>query len=185
MIRQVDTNNPAQYNVALCPPREAVLQFRELKAELKQVIGWYSACNADAHLTFDMFILTSARLTQLEDDLEKFAALVKEGACTFSGFGFFEESHTIYAKPDDDTERLIKQWFDAYTQCRTLPDGLMKIAPHITVGKGIKPVLWGRAKSLFIDKQFVTSFICSDIAIRKFNISRRQYDLYKRFAFGG
>lgn len=185
MIRQVDTNNPAQYNVALCPPREAVLQFRELKAELKQVIGWYSACNADAHLTFDMFILTSVRLQQLEEDLERFAAQVKEGKCTFSGFGFFDESHTIFAKPDAETDDRLQEWFTTYKRHRSLPDGQELLSPHITVGKGIKPVLWGRAKSLFVDKQFVTSFICADIAIRRFNPAKRQYDVYKRFSFTG
>lgn len=181
---RTDMPHPLQCNIALCPPREVVAQFRELKLQLKQVIGWYSACNADAHLTFDMFFVTPTRLQILEDDLERFAAVAKGGDCTFSGFGYFEESHTIYAKPDAATQALIEKWYNLYTGCRTLPSTLSGITPHITIGKGIRPVLWGRAKSLFIDKQFVTTFACADIAIRRFNPARRQYAIYKRFAYG-
>lgn len=183
MLRNSETSNLVQCNVAICPPREVVAEFRELKLQLKHVIGWYSACNADAHITLDVFILNAAKLQTLEDDLERFAAGAKSGACTFSGFGFFEESHTISAKPDEAAEQQLQQWFTGYSRCRTLPGGLESFSPHITIGKGIKPVLWGRAKSLFIDKQFVTSFVCGDIAIRKFNPWRRQYDVYQRFAF--
>lgn len=174
-------NNIPEYIIAICPNAEVVKEVAALKQQLYDGINhWFSSYKSLAHITIEPFEADEKALAWRRERWIAFASAQHNQRLTFNSFNWFNEARTIFVAPDEASALWLKTIGDAYSES-VAP--LIRFSPHLTIGKGIKPHLFERAKQVFAGKPVKISFNCTGIALRKFNPVRRQYDIIERFYF--
>jgi 2'-5' RNA ligase len=172
-----------KYNIAICPPVEVVAEVKRLKLLLKERIGWYSSSNAEAHVTFDVFECDDWLIKNWYTLLHQFSGIQESQTVQFNFISAFQSSHTVFIAPSEESELYIKQLFAGYRQVVGDKGQLTEISPHITIGKGLRQQQFEQAVELLKTQQVSLSFVCDNIALRRFDEQRKQYEVLDRFYF--
>lgn len=170
-----------RYAVAISPPDPVIEQVRELKQKLRSVIGWYKSVNAHAHITFNVFGADPVMLNRWERYTAGFAVQQVPVPLQFIHTDTFPNG-TFFLTPDESSARSLTHMMKAFHLQAPLP-AKQSLTPHISIGRQLTPEYLSVARALIRETDI--RFVCSDIVLRRFNNSRMQYDIYKRFPFGG
>ena len=171
------------YMSAICPEGEAKERAALEKEQLYSVVNYqYPSYKSLGHITIERFEADEELLTWRRDRLRTFASEMSRQVLIFNAFNWFDNSRTIFVAPDAKSKLWLKNMGDVYSES-VAP--IVRFNPHLTVGRGIAPHLFEKAKEFFADKPVNISFNCTNIALRRFNSARRQFDVVERFYFGG
>lgn len=171
----------SQYSVVISPPDPVLEEVRQMKQALRSAINWYSSVNALAHITFNVFEAEDDEIARWEAYVASFAAQQSSFAIrldhtsTFSNGAFFLE-------PDDHSDLLLIQMMKAFHQQAPF-SAKESVTPHLSIGRRLKPEQLPLARALI--REVDIRFVCDNLVLRRFNEGRKQYDIYKRFPFGG
>lgn len=170
-----------KYSVVISPPDTVIDQVRQLKDKLRSVIGWYKSVNALAHITFNVFNADAVMLNRWESYVTEFAAQQVPVSLRFNATASFPNG-AFFLSPDKASEQVLIRMMRAFHLQAPLPAKL-SLAPHMSIGRQLTPEHLSIARALIREADI--RFVCSDIFLRLFNKSRMQYDIFKRFPFGG
>jgi 2'-5' RNA ligase len=174
-----------KYSIAICPPDNIVLLVKEYKQRLSKAIGrGYPSLNADAHISFETFNADTEMLKPIEQYLEKFCLAQEPFEIHLLGTDTFHFG-TFYIAVENPSRGILRSLM------ATVNNSLFKknldadsYVPHMSVARSQLT-----KQELAIAKDLITGvdlkFICDNIAIRKFDPAKQQYDVYKRFWFNG
>lgn len=175
-----------RYSVAIVPPEVVIEEVRQLKQNLRLQIGWYRSVNALAHITFNVFEADTAMLLRYESYVAGFAAQQAPVSLRFDHTGSFSNG-AFFLAPDDVSDLLLLQMMHTFHQQWPLPaDKSRKLyksfTPHMSIGRALSVEHLATAGNIIPEADI--RFVCDNIVIRRFNESRKQYDIYQRFPFG-
>lgn len=172
-----------QCSVAISPPVMVIERVRQLKQKLRSAIGWYPSVNALAHITFNVFRSDAPALLQWEEYIAHFATQQSSGSLHFNRTDAFSNG-AFFLAPDEASEHVLTDMMqDFHRPAPFSPTARQSLKPHISIARRLSTSQLAIARALIpaIDIRFV----CNDLVLRRFNKSRKQYDIYKRFGFGG
>lgn len=171
-----------KYSVVLSPPDETLELVKALKQRLRAAIGWYKSVNALAHITFNVFEADETMLQQWEAYLTDFAARQQYQPLLFDHTGTFANG-AFFLAPDAASEHVLVRMMKDFHGGTFLDAPVKSATPHISIGRQLTADELATAHALI--PEVALGFTLQDIVLRRFNESRKQYDIYKRFAFGG
>ncbi len=169
-----------QYSVAISPPDAVIQQIKKLKQKLQAIIGWYSSANAPAHITFNLFQSDACPDLRWETYIDRFALQQPPVSLRFDRTGSFENG-AFFLAPDEPSRQLLVNLMKRFHRMSPL-SRYQSTTPHISIGRRLTSNQLSVARLLI--REVDIQFICRDIVLRRFNESRKQYDLYQRFPFG-
>lgn len=171
-----------QYSAAVMPPENIIQDIRLMKKKLQDAIGWYHSCHSDAHITFNVFRGGEPVIGKWMDYVKHFAALLGPMRLCFNKTGVFSNGAFILL-PDEVTDELLTGIMKSFRKGSPYHHFGKPTQPHISIGRRLT------MENIEIAKQVIPAceiaFTCDNIALRKLNNEKRQYDVYKRFYFGG
>jgi len=170
-----------EYMIAFCPNADVVDFVSVLKEELFIAIGKrFKSHKANGHFTIDWVDATDEILDIYIRNIEMFVVQLSSKTVKLNAIKDFGET-AIYVAPDNEADRWMKLIARRYfKQVR----GMRKsINPHMTIGKNIATGYLDQAKAVFNNIEVNISFLCDNIALRKFNPIKGQYEVIKRFYF--
>lgn len=168
-----------RYSVAISPPDRVIEQVRQLKQQLRAAIGDYHSMNANAHISFAAFLAHDNDLHHYETRIARFAARQQPVSLLFDHTDTFEGG-TFFLAPDTVSSLLLTTMMKDFLWSRYKK---YSAVPHMSIGRRLTPEQLFVAGALIPEADI--GFICSDLVLRRFNPDRKQYDIYRRFAFGG
>jgi hypothetical protein len=176
----ITENETSQYSIAICPPQEVVKYFVRLKLELFKEIGKYGSRNSEVHCTFNVFEALEQQLATTESFLELFVLQLKPIELRFNNIGSFKGANAFFVGPDESTKEFLKPVMQKFK--RAFPHkGSFSTEPHLSLGRRLNDKQLLLAHELFKDRKIDFSFVWDNLAIRKFDPKRGQYNIYKRF----
>ncbi len=176
LFPNIDT---VRYSVVISPPDAVIGQVRQLKQQLRQAIGWYGSVSALAHITFNVFEAGTEALQRWELYTAGFAIQQQPVYLQFPHTGTFANG-AFFLAPDEDSDQCLIRMMQAFHLQAPLP-ARQSAMPHMSIGRRLSAAQLAIAQSLIRDTDI--HFECRDLVLRRFNETRRQYDIYKRFPF--
>jgi len=170
-----------KYSVVISPPDTVIEAVRQLKQQLRQAIGWYHSVNALAHITFCEFHAGTDTLARQEAYIARFAAGQSPVTLRFDHTGIFA-SGAFYLAPDEASGQLLGRMMKDFQLGMRLPAYKPPATPHLSISRRLGATQLPVAGTVIGEVDI--SFYCEDIVLRRFNETRRQYDIYRRFPFG-
>jgi hypothetical protein len=172
-----------KYSFAVCPPDETVAWFREKKDELASHIGWYPSKNSAAHITINVFEADDKELVYWKKYASEFCGaevpfqvmLVKTGSYSSGAF---------YLSPDHASVELLKTMMNKFNDHAPFSEAKISDDPHISIARRLKAEQLKVANELWGAQRFDRHFLCDNIALRKFDVRKKQYTIEQRFYFG-
>lgn len=96
-------------------------------------------------------------------------------------FGQVIYSKTLLVLPDKDRDERFKKLLE---KVRARIKGINnKLAAHISIGRELTPEQIENSQNLFPDVHF--NFHCNQLALRRYNVLTRQYDILQLFSLCG
>ncbi|WP_164112676.1 MULTISPECIES: 2'-5' RNA ligase family protein [Sphingobacterium] len=174
-------------SLAFVPCESVNAKIRNLKENLKSVIGWYSSCNSAGHVTICEFETT-------RDELKGVASLLIEKLqyehaqhVYFNDYSIFQHgnTYTYYIVPTVQSKYYFNQRSAAVIDALKDRFSLKSISkePHLSIGRKLEEGALKDAKSSL--KQIDLDFYCDSVYIRVFNPDVKQYDIFFKIPFGG
>ncbi|MBL7711366.1 MAG: 2'-5' RNA ligase family protein [Chitinophagaceae bacterium] len=172
------------YSIAICPPSEVTCYVRELKEELRLRIGHYPSCHSEAHLSLTHFTADERAARRWLLVLEKCCAGVSSFEFRLKGVRAFSQG-TVYMMPDAESrERFLGLCGQIRQASGRLKKHPFSLTPHLTIARQLDEQQLDTAFRVLMPKAVATRFLCSDIALRKFDPDRGQYTIVQRIPFG-
>lgn len=170
-----------RYSVVISPPDPVIEEVRQMKQRLRSAIGWYSSVHALAHITFNVFDAGDDDLARWEAYVAGFAAQQSPLAVRLDHTGTFSNG-AFFLAPDDLSDLLLIQVMKVFHQQAPFP-AQESVTPHMSIGRRLTAEQLPVARALIRETDI--RFVCDNLVLRRFNETRKQYDIYKPFPFGG
>lgn len=172
------------YSIAICPPSEVACYIRELKEELRLRIGQYASCRSEAHITLTHFTADERAAWRWVRVLERSCAGVSSFEFRLKGVGVFSQG-TVYVMPDAQSKERFLGLCDQVRQASgRLKKHPFSLVPHLTIARQLDEQQVDAAFRILAPKAVETRFLCTDIALRRFDPHRGQYSIVQRIPFG-
>lgn len=165
----------SKYSLVIAPPKIGIEYVDELKDELHAKIGWYNSRNSKAHVTIVEF-------TANEDELDEIITHIKEIACyekrmhlSFDSVGYYSNG-AVFLKPDVATKTPLTELMVRVQKNINIKNSYISKDPHISIGRQLNEQNVKTALEMFTNVKL--DFDCSNLILRKFNTSKKQYDYF-------
>ena len=173
-----------EYILAICPEGETLGKVSALKQQLYNVIGWFGSYRSLAHITIEAFDAEYNDLQLRKELIQSFVRYQQNQILTFNSIAWFEQSRTVFVAPDVTSQSWLKSFARSYYLHLYKKENQNLFMPHLTIGRSIESSHFDKAKQVFSETNVTLTFLCDNIALRKFNESNKQYDIIERFHFG-
>ncbi len=174
-----------QYSFAICPPPHILYIVRDFKLELKAALGArFGSVNSDAHVTFDVFRCKDSELRERIHAVQAFCRQAFASEISFDSFGHYPNG-AFFLNPDSESHTYIRYLMAVFHKRSSSFVSKRSNDPHMSIARQLTDAQMQIAYRIFGDRTQNLTFLCDEIALRKFNRSRMQYDVEARFPFSG
>lgn len=160
----------AKYSLVIFPLPIQSEAIQSLKLKLREKIGWYSSCNAAAHVTVIEF-WDETELNLYLPKIRQFCKTVTPQSVTFNSFNNFG-AHTFYLEPTPPSEKYLNKLIKnlhAFLNLKT------SAKAHMSIGRKLGAENIKAAYSLFRHSEVNFEFNCDSFHLREFNNQTQQY----------
>jgi len=171
-----------QYSVAVCPPVHIVDAVREMKTELFNKIKWFHSKNTEAHITVNVFGAEENEVVTWEKYLAAFCGRQHALEIRLASTGFYETG-AYYLALDEQSKQQMVTLMNRFHMEAPLHAAVTSFEPHISIGRQLKKIQLDVARQLFDEAQINLTFICDNLALRRFDKKKGQYEIIRRFNF--
>ena len=168
-------SNPSKYSIVIAPPPTGIDYVDHLKDVLNGAIGWYHSRNAKAHITITEFTAKEDELAQMMDQLKEIASYENPIYLNFEGVGNYVNG-AVFLKPDELTKAEVRDLMRRIQKQLSIKNAYHSKDPHISIGRKLSEENVQMALKMFA--QVKLNFNCDHLVLRKFNPTRKQYDVY-------
>lgn len=173
----------AIYSVAICPTGKILQDAQALKEELYNLLHRrYDSYKSLAHFTIREDSRTVDEVNFLVPKMRDFASHQWGFEIALDSLATFDNG-TLYVMPTAESSILIKDLASKYLRFfhrKLLPPSFQ---PHLTIGRNLTHDDRLKVQTNFLQKNVEWKFTCDNLALRRFNPQRRQYDIVERFNF--
>lgn len=167
------------YSIAICPPEDVVQKVAEYKKRLADAIGWYRSKNSEAHITFNLFSADERILAIWETYMRWLSFLIAPFPVTLDSTDHFKNG-AFFLKPNQESLQSLREFMN-YFNLHSPLSAQTQNNPHVSIGRGLSE------KNLQIAKEMIRNinlkFLCDNLAIRKYNPDKQQYEVISRTYF--
>ena len=145
-------------------------------------IGWYPSKNSEAHLTINVFEAEENELVKWK----KYAVEFCKSLCPFEIRLLKTGSYAngaFYISPDEPSSICLKEMMIDFHRRSPLAAGSTPKDPHMSIARQLKKEQLQDANELWGNRHFDQHFLCDNIALRKFDVNKKQYSVEERFYF--
>ena len=172
-----------KYSIVIQPSNSVIEEVKQMKELLASKIGWYNSKNSVAHITINEFERDEKELIKIKSKLTEITTYLKPHEVHFTSFDAFPHG-AFFLKPDVTSRYYLKEIMTSVHKKFPYSTNIKSYEPHISIGRRIQLENIETAKYLF-SKNPNISFICDTIALRSFNVDRKQFDIIATFPFLG
>lgn len=166
-----------KYSLVIQPNEPVLSRVKEMKQQLRRIIGHYGSANAAAHISLFEFKIEENKYSAFSSYFKKAIAGLEPFEISFTGFGHFEHSteFTFYVKLEECSMQIIMNYCKQIKKASPYSLISKYNLPHMSVGRKLTKEGLDIAYDLF--KELNSTDFCQAFVIRKFNDQRRQYDI--------
>ncbi|VXC27861.1 2'-5' RNA ligase [Flavobacterium sp. 9AF] len=169
-----------KYSLAFIPDLLIIEKLKQMKNQLAEKIGWFHSKNAIAHITVCEFELDATAITSLQLQLTQIAKGIQPVKVTLTDLGAYPNG-AFFIQPDLESKLHLKSIMQKFTSRLKLPNMYKSNDPHLSIARKLSDSQIAMAHELFILE--VSSFLCDSIALRQFNLVKKQYEIIATFPF--
>ncbi len=164
-----------KYAIVIAPPQTGLDYVDHLKDELNGAIGWYHSKNSKAHVTISEFTATENELIAIIAHLKEIASYENPIHLNFGGVGNYVNG-AVFLKPDEATKIELGHLMKRIQKKLSIKNAYHSKEPHISIGRKLNEENVQIALKMFAEAKL--DFNCSHLLLRKFNPTRKQYDIF-------
>lgn len=164
-----------KYSIVIAPPQTGLNYVDHLKDELNGAIGWYHSRNSKAHVTISEFTADEDELAKVTAQLKEIASYENPIHLNFEGVGNYVNG-AVFLKPDEATKIEVGHLMKRMQKKLSIKNAYHSKEPHISIGRKLTEENVQMALKIFAEAKL--DFNCDHLVLRKFNPTRKQYDVY-------
>lgn len=167
---------------SLCfQPNDIIIEIvRQMKLRLADEIGWYNSKNSLAHLTIAEFHATELEITRVKQQIERCCNRFKPTEVLLNDFGTYPNG-AFFLTVAPNSKEILQDYVKQLLELLKIKIITKSYDAHLSIARKLETQKIEKAYQLF-DKPNL-QFTCNHIALRKFNLERRQYDIINTFPF--
>lgn len=170
------------YKYSLCfLPDEALIQkVKQMKLALADQIGWYNSKNSIAHITIAEFQSDELGINKVMERIRQQCLYFVPIEGSLDTFGHYPNG-AFFLAVDEKNKSILKTYAKKIIKKIDLSYIYKSSDPHLSIARKLDPDRLQEAFAFF-DKPNLP-FTCSQIALRRFNPVRGQYDIIEYIPF--
>ena len=173
----------AHYSIIIQLNDDIIFLFKNLKELLKSKIGWYSSCNSEAHITILEFNATPEEARYIIEKLLKIVQKQVEFNATFTKISSSEHTACTVVLPHKDYKKDFQKLFSRIRKYLNIKEPYNGSEAHISIGRKLSAQQLQISQETFTDVDI--NFSCNQLALRKLNEEKKQFEIIKIFPFVG
>lgn len=173
----------SKYSVVISPP-PAIIEFiaEQYKKPLEKEIGWYNSINAKAHITIFEKHADADELVLLIKSIHHFCAQQFPQEVQFTRFDTFP-SGAFFIEPDKPSKRYLDTLIKSFIKFQGETPSV--VHAHMSIGRKLDASKIVKALALFSAEQPNILFFCDNIALRKLDEGKKQFEIVETFPLKG
>ncbi len=172
-----------KYSVVFMPDLQTIETVKQLKLLLADKIGWFNSKNSLAHFTIFEFLEEENKEDKFCLQLDRIASEINSFNMQCDAFDWFDNG-AFYIKPNTISSikmtELMKQVLKESTQIKKT---ITNTNPHLSIARRLSPEKLEIAQQFF--KTIDLKFAVTNLTLRKFDESLKQFIVYKEFPLLG
>lgn len=169
-----------KYSVCFQPGNNLVSQVHLMKLKLADKIGWYNSKNSLAHLTIAEFHASEEEITRIDNQLKRCCNRFTPVSVLLRSFHTYTNG-TFFLEVDPKAKVILKDFSQQIFNELQLKNAYKCTDPHLSIARKLDTKKIQQAFELFGTPEL--SFLCDQIALRKLNLEKRQFDILTLYAF--
>lgn len=170
----------ARYSLCFQPDDTTIEIVRQMKLRLADEIGWYNSKNSLAHMTISKFQTDTVGINKIAELVRQQCSTFTPTPVVFNDYGQYPNG-AFFLAVEAEAQIPLREYAKKVMSKVSLPDVYKSNEPHLSIARKLDPERLQRAL-VFFDKPAIT-FMCNQVALRRFNPDRRQYDIIDIFPF--
>lgn len=175
-------DNPVKYSICFQPDAHTIDIVRQMKLRLAEKIGWYNSKNSLGHITIVEFQTDHIGISKIAEAVKQLCNTFQPIQVVLNDFGQFPNG-AFYLTVDDFSKPILQNYAKKIASKITVPKVYKSSEPHLSIARKLDVDKLATAFAYF-DKPTIP-FLCDQIAIRRFNIERGQYDVLYTYSLLG
>jgi hypothetical protein len=169
------------YSIVVYPQAEVIDEVAVMKDKYAAKIGWYASRNSKAHITVIAFMADRYELAFYIKQIEKFCYSQKQQEVVFDQLSLSKFSHAAVMLPNDSSKPYLSDLLKRLRRQLKTSQTINGSNAHISIGRELSPAQIDLAENLYDNVSL--KFNCDTVAIRKFDETKRQFEVIKIFKF--
>ncbi len=169
-----------RYSIVFQPPLEITEQVDVIKLNLASIIGWFPSRNSKAHITIQEFTVDKRKLELIIKQLERCCNSLQAVMVKLNTFDHFPNG-AFYLKPDMESTELLRTLMKYIQKTVPTPNTHRGTHPHLTIARRLS------LENVAIAHQILNAteltFLCDTVALRRFNVHKKQFEVVQLFPF--
>ena len=169
-----------KYSICFQPDHLVLEEVGQMKQTLFEAIGWFNSKNALAHITIAEFEVDQREINRIQRYLAQRCVGYAPVEVKLSDFGTYPNG-AFYLTINSEAKEVLKGYGDDLFNLLKVKGAYKSNEPHMSIARKLNP-----AKILTAYHVLTTpnlSYTCKEVALRKFNRSRMQYDVIATYSF--
>lgn len=154
----------AVYAIAFYPSTEVIKEVGELKKTLKNKIGNYGSCDAEAHITISQLFSSDRELDAVKNCLRNWSANQKPFEVRFNEIKKYDNG-TLFIAPDEHSTAVLSACMKSVHKNITIREFYHTKVPHMSIGRKLSAEHIQTAFNMLPNVDF--TFRCDCISLRK------------------
>ncbi|MEK6450350.1 MULTISPECIES: 2'-5' RNA ligase family protein [Myroides] len=169
-----------KYSLCFQPNDQIIETVKLMKLKLAEEIGWYNSKNSLAHLTIVEFHASETEIKRVKQQVERCCNRFVPTDVILNDFDTYPNG-AFFLTVDTNAKIILQDYVKQLLEILQVKVITKSYDAHLSIARKLDAQKIEKAYQLF-GKQHL-EFLCNHIALRKFNLERRQYDIIDTFMF--
>lgn len=169
-----------RYSLVISPSDAVIDSVKTMKEQLAGQIGWFHSKNSLAHITINEFMATEIEIETIKKQLSAICDVLQPIQVRLNHFDDYPNG-AFFIAPDENSTKSLKKIISHIHQSFRTKTLFKNNEPHVSIGRQLKPNQISTAYRLFTHIDL--SFLCNSIALRRFDPTKKQFEIVDHFVF--
>ncbi|MBK0368967.1 2'-5' RNA ligase family protein [Flavobacterium agrisoli] len=173
----------SKYSIVFMPDADWLEKITTMKFQLSDLIGWYSSKNALGHITICEFEMEEKNFPLVLKKLSQICDSLSSKKVFFDHYEAFESNGTFFIAPSSESKKYLSDLMKRINQSILIKDKFTSNTPHLSIARKLTSEQMQVAFQTF--QKISMEFHLKSLYVRRFNKSRKQYDVIHEIEFVG
>ena len=175
-------NYSNKYSICYHPSNELIEDVKQIKLELANHIGWYNSKNSLAHITIAEFVANDREIAIIHKQLLRLTQAFSPVDIYLNAFNSFPNG-ALFLEVEADVQQALNKYNKQILQTCTLNSPYISNSPHLSIARKLDSERLQKAIEVLAKPNLY--FSCNQIALRRLNLDRKQFDIIQTYPFLG